>query len=58
MNGSGKTSIGQIVRDSFAKEGPMWMFRGWVPAWVRLGPYTVLVFVFLECVPISERAPS
>lgn len=24
------------------------MFKGWVPAWMRLGPNTVLMFVFFE----------
>jgi hypothetical protein len=24
------------------------MFRGWLPAWARLQPLTVLTFVFLE----------
>ena len=29
-------------------EGPGWMFRGWVPSFVRLGPHTVVTFLFLE----------
>ena len=29
-------------------EGPGWMFRGWVPSFVRLGPHTVATFLFLE----------
>ena len=26
----------------------MFMFRGWVPAWTRLQPTTILIFVTLE----------
>lgn len=29
-------------------EGPRWMFRGWLPAFIRLGPHTVATFLFLE----------
>jgi len=36
-----------IVRHT-AKLGPLGFFRGYVPAFVRLGPHTVLTFVFLE----------
>lgn len=30
------------------KEGPMWVFKGWVPSFLRLGPQTICTFVFLE----------
>jgi dicarboxylate transporter 10 len=33
-----------IVRD----EGAMALFRGWLPAFTRLGPQTILTFIFLE----------
>lgn len=26
----------------------MFLFKGWTPAFVRLGPNTILLFVFLE----------
>lgn len=29
-------------------EGAGWMWRGWVPSFVRLGPHTVVTFLFLE----------
>ncbi|KAI5271857.1 hypothetical protein E4T47_04817 [Aureobasidium subglaciale] len=29
-------------------EGPAWVFRGWLPAFIRLGPHTVATFLFLE----------
>lgn len=39
MSASGKSiSIPTLLRDLFAKEGPAWMFKGWVPSFLRLGP--------------------
>ncbi|KAI9665666.1 MAG: Mitochondrial dicarboxylate transporter [Bathelium mastoideum] len=32
----------------FRNEGFGWMFRGWVPSFIRLGPHTVATFLFLE----------
>ena len=29
-------------------EGPLAFFKGFVPSWTRLGPHTVLTFLFLE----------
>jgi len=31
-----------------AKLGPLGFFKGYVPAFIRLGPHTILTFVFLE----------
>lgn len=31
-----------------AKNGPMGFFKGFIPAFVRLGPHTILTFMFLE----------
>ena len=31
-----------------AKEGLGWMFKGWVPSFIRLGPHTIVTFMFLE----------
>jgi len=31
-----------------AKQGPMTFYRGYIPAFVRLGPHTILMWVFLE----------
>ena len=31
-----------------AKQGPTAFYKGFVPAFVRLGPHTILTFVFLE----------
>lgn len=39
MSASGKSiSISALLRDLFASEGPAWMFKGWVPSFLRLGP--------------------
>ncbi|VDC01942.1 unnamed protein product [Peniophora sp. CBMAI 1063] len=37
-----------ILKESLATEGPRFLFKGWTPAFIRLGPNTVLLFVFLE----------
>ena len=31
-----------------AKQGSMIFYKGFVPAWVRLGPHTILTFIFYE----------
>ncbi|CAH1645516.1 unnamed protein product [Spodoptera littoralis] len=33
---------------STAKEGPLAFFKGYIPAFVRLAPHTILTFIFLE----------
>ncbi|THW62671.1 hypothetical protein D6D20_04157 [Aureobasidium pullulans] len=38
----------QTVKKVHRVEGPRWMFRGWLPAFIRLGPHTVAAFLFLE----------
>lgn len=39
MSASGKSvGIGTLLRELFAKEGAAWMFKGWVPSFLRLGP--------------------
>lgn len=35
MNASGKATVTETVVSLFKRDGPMWMFRGWVPACVR-----------------------
>ncbi|KAF2200512.1 mitochondrial carrier [Delitschia confertaspora ATCC 74209] len=41
-------SIGTLLKEIYAKEGLTWAFRGWVPSFIRLGPHTILTFLFLE----------
>jgi dicarboxylate transporter 10 len=40
-------SIMHCARD-IAKVGPSGFFKGFTPAFVRLGPHTILTFIFLE----------
>ncbi|OCF33615.1 hypothetical protein I317_02878 [Kwoniella heveanensis CBS 569] len=47
-HGKGTSSTMGVIRASLAKEGPMFMFKGWVPAWTRLQPTTILIFLTLE----------
>jgi len=37
-----------MIRQSMKNEGPMFMLKGWVPAWTRLQPTTMLIFLTLE----------
>ena len=48
MSAHGKMSILQVVKDAFVNEGPLWIFRGWVPSFLRLGPQTIFMMVFFE----------
>lgn len=38
MSASGQQGMIHLLRDIYAKEGVSWMFRGWVPSFLRLGP--------------------
>ncbi|KXN81090.1 Mitochondrial dicarboxylate transporter [Leucoagaricus sp. SymC.cos] len=48
MASSSKASVSQILARSFREEGITFLFKGWTPAFIRLGPNTVLLFVFFE----------
>ncbi|KIW63296.1 hypothetical protein PV04_10154 [Phialophora macrospora] len=43
-----KLSMLGIVREASRNEGLLWMFRGWVPSFIRLGPQTIFTMVFFE----------
>lgn len=43
-----RPSVTRIITESLKKEGPMFLMKGWTPAWMRLAPYTILTFVFME----------
>ncbi|KAF8900913.1 mitochondrial carrier domain-containing protein [Mucidula mucida] len=47
-SGPGSTSTIAAIRLAMANEGPMFMFKGWLPAWTRLQPTTILIFLTLE----------
>jgi hypothetical protein len=38
----------KVIRHSMQTEGAAFMFKGWLPAWSRLQPTTILIFVTLE----------
>nr|QFP92343.1 mitochondrial dicarboxylate transporter [Ogataea thermomethanolica (nom. inval.)]QGW56825.1 mitochondrial dicarboxylate transporter [Ogataea thermomethanolica (nom. inval.)] len=37
-----------VLKTALSTEGPGFMFRGWTPAFIRLGPHTILTFIALE----------
>lgn len=47
-SGNESKSTMQVIRTSLRNEGAMFMFKGWVPAWSRLQPTTILIFLTLE----------
>ncbi|KAI6004458.1 mitochondrial carrier domain-containing protein [Pisolithus orientalis] len=47
-SGPGSSSTFNAIRASLANEGPMFVFKGWVPSWTRLQPTTILIFLTLE----------
>ncbi|GJJ13925.1 hypothetical protein Clacol_008182 [Clathrus columnatus] len=48
MASTDQSSIIGTLAKSFREEGPMFIFKGWTPAFIRLAPNTVLMLVFLE----------
>lgn len=51
MSASAAESQGGLVyllKEVYRKEGLTWVFRGWVPSFIRLGPHTIATFLFLE----------
>ncbi|KAK4252009.1 mitochondrial carrier domain-containing protein [Corynascus novoguineensis] len=44
----GDHGVVRVLREVYAKEGMRWMFKGWVPSFLRLGPQTICTFLFLE----------
>lgn len=48
MSAHGKSSIPKLLGEIYAAEGLRWMFKGWVPSFLRLGPHTICTFIFLE----------
>ncbi|PPR00258.1 hypothetical protein CVT24_005006 [Panaeolus cyanescens] len=48
MASNDNTSFTKIISRSFREEGLRFLFKGWTPAFIRLGPNTVLMFVFYE----------
>ncbi|GME70434.1 unnamed protein product [Ambrosiozyma monospora] len=46
-SGSNQSALG-ILMNAVKTEGVGFMFRGWTPAFIRLGPHTILTFIALE----------
>jgi len=48
MGSTEHKSLIRHVSDISKAEGLRWMFKGWVPSFIRVGPHTILTFLFLE----------
>ena len=48
MSSTDSKGIRHLLTEIYRHEGLTWMFRGWVPSFIRLGPHTILTFLFLE----------
>jgi dicarboxylate transporter 10 len=48
MSASESKGLAKLLADVYRVEGVGWMFRGWVPSFIRLGPHTIATFLFLE----------
>lgn len=48
MSAKDNSHLGKLLVDIYKKEGFRWMFKGWVPSFIRLGPHTIVTFLFLE----------
>ncbi|KAJ5740672.1 hypothetical protein N7493_000544 [Penicillium malachiteum] len=48
MTSSKKMSVVGVVRHLTQSEGLQWVFRGWTPSFIRMGPQTVATLVMLE----------
>lgn len=48
MSATESKGLAKLMADIYKVEGVGWMFRGWVPSFIRLGPQTIFTFLFLE----------
>jgi len=48
MSAKESKGLARLLADIYRAEGITWMFRGWVPSFIRLGPHTIVTFLFLE----------
>lgn len=48
MGSSSRQGILHVVTELTAVEGMRWVFRGWTPGFVRLGPQTMATLILLE----------
>ena len=48
MSAHAKQNMVVLLTQITRSEGLGWMFKGWVPSFIRLGPHTIATFMFLE----------
>ncbi|MCJ1246308.1 Mitochondrial dicarboxylate transporter [Trapelia coarctata] len=48
MSAKESEGLAKLLARIYRVEGAGWMWRGWVPSFIRLGPHTVATFLFLE----------
>lgn len=48
MNASNNEGVAQVLKTGLAKDGPLFLFKGWTPAWIRLTPTTILICEYLR----------
>jgi solute carrier family 25 (mitochondrial dicarboxylate transporter), member 10 len=48
MSAKESQGILSLLSAVMQREGFSWMFKGWVPSFIRLGPHTIATFLFLE----------
>jgi len=48
MSAKESKGLARLLADIYRAEGVSWMFKGWVPSFIRLGPHTIATFLFLE----------
>lgn len=48
MNSGQNQRATQCIRELYNDSGLFGFFKGYVPAFIRLAPHTILTFIFLE----------
>ncbi|KAL4892802.1 mitochondrial carrier domain-containing protein [Aspergillus ambiguus] len=48
MESTGRNTTVGVIKELMRNEGLKWVFRGWTPSFVRLGPQTIATLVLLE----------
>ncbi|EPS45006.1 hypothetical protein H072_1022 [Dactylellina haptotyla CBS 200.50] len=48
MSSQDPAGIVHLLQETTRREGMAWAFKGLLPSFIRLGPHTVLTFIFLE----------
>ena len=48
MIGDGQRGMARIALDAVASRGPLVLWNGWLPQYMRILPYGTLQFIFME----------